>query len=124
SRRRSIVPEYSGSATPGATERCVLVGLEKPEDEWPIEESMAELARLAESAGAVECGRIVQSRAHPDPAHYIGKGKLDELAEFCRAVEADLVVFDDELAPAQARNIERVLEIKVLDRTQLILDIF
>lgn len=105
-------------------ERCVLVGLDLPDEDWPIEESLAELSRLAESAGAVPCGHIVQARTHPDPAYFVGRGKLDELAEVCQTEGADLVIFDDELSPAQARNIERALDIKVLDRTQLILDIF
>jgi len=118
------MPENSEPTHRGRAERCVLVALDLPDGEWPVEESLDELSRLAESAGAVECGRVVQVRSHPDPAHFIGSGKLEELVECCKAVEADLVIFDDELTPAQARNLEKALQIKVLDRTQLILDIF
>lgn len=108
--------------TPG--ERCVLAGLDLASGSWDLEESLDELARLAESAGAVVVGRVTQARANPDPATYFGSGKVEELKAFVDAVEADLVVFDDELTPAQARNLETSLDIKVLDRTQLILDIF
>jgi GTP-binding protein HflX len=83
-----------------------------------------ELARLAESAGASVAGRYLQQRRALDPATYIGGGKADELREEAQRLGADLVVFDDELRPSQQRNLEERLGCKVLDRTQLILDVF
>ncbi len=115
---------YQDGQTDRDSERCVLVGLDTPRNPWPAEESLEELARLAESAGAVVCGRIVQARDHPDSATFVGRGKVEELKELIQNEEAELVIFDDELSPAQARNLERALDVKVLDRTQLILDIF
>lgn len=85
---------------------------------------LVELARLAESAGAVVVGRVVQKRPRPDPATYIGTGRVDTLKDDVYEHEADLVVVDADLTPAQQRNLERALEIKVLDRTALVLDIF
>jgi GTP-binding protein HflX len=79
---------------------------------------------LATTAGARVVAEVVQRRDRPDPATYIGKGKLDELRETALAEHADVVIFDDELSPSQARNIEEVMEAKVVDRTGLILDIF
>lgn len=105
-------------------ERCVLVGLDLPQSAWDLEESLDELERLAESAGAEVVGRLTQARNRPDPASYLGTGKLEELKGFVGEVGAELVIFDDELTPAQARNLERALDVKVVDRTQLILDIF
>jgi len=83
-----------------------------------------ELGLLAESAGARVAGTLVQERARPDPATLIGRGKVKELAAACAEAEADLVVFDDDLSPAQQRNLEDAVERKTVDRTQLILDIF
>ncbi|MBO2521904.1 MAG: GTPase HflX [Clostridia bacterium] len=105
-------------------ERCVLVGLDLPGSPWNLEESLDELQRLAESAGAVVVGRLIQSLKRPDPATYLGSGKVEELKALAEERSADLVIFDDELSPAQSRNLERALEVKVVDRTQLILDIF
>lgn len=105
-------------------ERAILVGLDVPGSLWRADESLEELARLAESAGAVVAGRVVQARERPDPAHYLGSGKVEEVKELCEAAGADLVIFDDELSPAQARNLEKALDVRVVDRTQLILDIF
>jgi len=105
-------------------ERCVLVGLDLPSSPWPLKESLDELERLVESAGAAAVARLVQSLKRPDPATYLGSGKVEELKALAGEVEADVAVFDDELSPAQARNLEQALELKVVDRTQLILDIF
>ncbi len=106
-------------------DRCILVGLDSPEAwDFPIEESLNELASLAESAGAVEVARVVQARAKPNPATYVGSGKVEEIVQLCTALDASLVIVDDELSPAQARNLERILDVRVVDRTQLILDIF
>jgi len=85
---------------------------------------MDELAGLAAAAGGTVVLRLVQERARPDPATFIGRGKLDQLAEACAESDVDLVVFDNELSPGQLRHIEGRVERKVIDRTQLILDIF
>ncbi len=86
--------------------------------------SLDELAELAESAGAVVVGRAMQRRPAPDPAYFVGKGKVQELREACAAQSADLIIFDDELTGSQIRNIENLTDCKVIDRTLLILDIF
>lgn len=98
-------------------ERAVLMGIES-------EESLAELARLAETAGATVVGAFLQKRDRPDNALFIGSGRAEELARECQALEADLCIFDDELNGIQTRNLEDVLGIRVVDRTTLILDIF
>ncbi|GHT37066.1 GTPase HflX [Planctomycetales bacterium] len=83
-----------------------------------------ELAALAEAAGVVEAGRIVQRRNKPENATYIGKGKLEELKELVNSCSAGVVIFDNDLAPSQTKNLEQELKVKVIDRTELILDIF
>ena len=88
------------------------------------EESLEELAGLAETAGAMVITRVVQNRQKPDPATYIGSGKAEKLALTCQALEIDLAIFDDELTGAQQRNLENALGVRVIDRTALILDIF
>lgn len=106
-------------------ERIVLVGVTRPpDDEDDTERSLDELALLVDTAGADEVGRTTQARTTPDPATYIGSGKVTELRELCDDVDADTVVFDDELSPAQQRNLEKVLGRTALDRTAVILDIF
>jgi GTP-binding protein HflX len=88
------------------------------------EHSLEELTGLAEAAGATVVLKVVQERPTPDPSTFIGSGKLDELAKECARFSADLVIFDNELTPAQLRQIEERVDRKVIDRTQLILDIF
>lgn len=88
------------------------------------ETSLDELQGLAETAGVAVVGKIFQRRDKPDPATYLGKGKVDELKSMVKAKDADLVIFDNDLSPGQTRNLERALSTKVLDRTELILDIF
>jgi GTP-binding protein HflX len=88
------------------------------------ESSLDELAALADTAGAESVGRLVQKRTEPDPATFLGRGKLDELHGMIHGLDAGLVVFDEELTPAQLRNVEERLGVKVVDRTALILDIF
>ena len=88
------------------------------------EESLDELRSLATSAGAEIAGEFMQHRDRPDPATLIGKGKLEEIAGASASVSADVILFDHDLSPSQQRNIERVVETRVIDRTQLILDIF
>lgn len=118
------------------TERAILVGLDikggghrrgstSPEPvEFDVTESVDELATLAESAGASIVDKVIQSRDAPEAATLIGSGKVNELAAAVQARSIDLVVFDRDLSPTQLRNLERALDCKVLDRTQLIQDIF
>jgi GTP-binding protein HflX len=106
-------------------EIAVLVGVEWAGRGGPtLVSTLEELRLLAESAGARIAGSVVQTRERPDAATFIGRGKLDELRALVDAEDADVVLFDDELTPAQQRNLEKALERKTLDRTQLILDIF
>lgn len=98
-------------------ERAILVGVED-------QEALDELRELLKTAGGYEVGRMVQSRDKKDTATFIGKGKLKELMLMSQAMEANLIVFDEELSGAQIRNLEEALGMKVIDRTQLILDIF
>jgi GTP-binding protein HflX len=92
--------------------------------EFDAEESLAELSTLAESAGAKVVGEILQRRDRPDPATLIGGGKLEEIAGAAASVNADLLLFDHDLTASQQRNIEKIVQRRVIDRTQLILDIF
>lgn len=107
------------------TERVFLIGVElKSRDSWEVADSLAELAELATTAGAQVAGHGVQKLAAPVAATFIGSGKADEFAARCKAENVDTVIFDDELMPAQSRNLEKVFECKIIDRTALILDIF
>ncbi|MGS0686983.1 GTPase HflX [Nakamurella sp. GG22] len=105
-------------------ERVVLVGVWAGGTAADAEASMAELARLAETAGSVVLEALVQRRSHPDGATYIGSGKVTELIEIVETTGADTVICDGELTPSQLRNLEERLKVKVVDRTALILDIF
>lgn len=103
----------------------MVVGVDVPgRASWPLEDRLAELCDLVHSAGGVVVDTVTQRRDAPDPATVVGRGKLEELRLACAAAQADLVVVDRELTPAQARNLERALGVRVIDRTQLILDIF
>ena len=106
-------------------EHCLLVGVIHADitEEIAIEH-IDELEFLAETAGAITKHRILQKLPYPNPKTYVGTGKLEEIKQYIKASDIDLVIFDDELSPSQLRNIERELECKVLDRTILILDIF
>jgi len=102
-----------------------LVGVElKSREGWEIRDSLDELSELAASAGGEVVGEGIQKLATPCAATYLGKGKAAEFAETCRKTDVDTVIFDDELTPAQSRNLENAFNCKVLDRTALILDIF
>jgi GTP-binding protein HflX len=105
--------------------RVFLIGVElKSFSAASVRESLAELAELAETAGAAIAGEGVQKMDTPNAATYIGKGKADEFAKFCKANGVDTVIFDEELSPAQTRNLEKIFECKIMDRTALILEIF
>lgn len=107
------------------SERVFLVGVElKADNGAEIRESLAELAELAATAGAEIVGEGTQKMETLAPATFIGKGKAEEFAKFCKRNDVDTVIFDDELSPAQSRNLEKMFECKILDRTALILDIF
>lgn len=107
------------------TSRAFLVGVElKSGNAADVRESLAELAELATTAGAQIAGEGVQKLESPAPATFIGKGKAEEFAALCRQNEVDTIVFDDELSPAQSRNLEKIFGCRVMDRTALILEIF
>ncbi|GLJ78611.1 GTPase HflX [Microbacterium imperiale] len=105
-------------------ENVVLVGVYPQGSQEDAENSLRELAALAETAGAVVLDGVLQRRPHPDPATYIGRGKATELRDLVAAVGADTVIADTELAPSQRRALEDVAKVKVIDRTTVILDIF
>ena len=106
-------------------ERAILIGLVKNrEDAERIDDYLSELAFLVDTAGGITVKQFVQRIDSPDQRTYIGQGKLSEIREFVKANEIDIAVFDDELSPSQARNVEKELGIKILDRNNLILDIF
>jgi len=107
-------------------ERALLVGakLKSARDGWSVEDSLAELAQLAYTAGVEEVGQTYQKLDTINPATYIGKGKVEEVRTLLEELGCDLVIFDDELLPRQQRELEEAWEVRVLDRTSLILDIF
>jgi GTP-binding protein HflX len=106
-------------------ERAVLVGLvNKGQTEPQVQEYLDELAFLAETAGAVAVKRFTQKLAHPDSRTFVGKGKLEEIKKYVDGKNIRIVIFDDELSGAQINNIEKAIEVKVIDRSDLILDIF
>lgn len=109
-----------------AGERALLMGVHPggAEAESALQDTLDELSQLAKSAGAIVVDRVFQIRKSPDPNTYIGSGKADELAFLIQQLDIDLVIADDELSPVQQRNLERILRGKVIDRTELILDIF
>jgi GTP-binding protein HflX len=105
-------------------EKAFLVSVALPERPWISTDPLEELEGLATTAGATVVGGLVQRRQNVIPATYIGKGKLTELQERVEATDADVVIFDNDLSPAQVRNLEKATTVKVLDRSELILDIF
>jgi len=106
-------------------ERIVLVGVTiPPGSPLETEQHLDELALLVDTAGADEAARVIQQRDRPDPATFVGKGKAEQLRDLSNGVDADTVVFDDELTPAQSRNLEKILGRTAIDRTAVILDIF
>src|SRR3989442_10154016 len=106
-------------------ERALLIGLEKQGvSKWDLQDSLEELAELANSAGAEVVDTVTQKLQKPTAPYYIGKGKAEAIKDSLQVQQVTSVIFDDELSPAQGRNLENLLARKVLDRTQLILDIF
>jgi len=110
--------------TAAKQERAVLVGTERPRMLLPASESLAELARLADTAGLVVAGRIVQALRRVHPATFVGAGKVEQIRALADQQQADVAIFDDPLSPAQQRNLEKGCKRKVIDRSALILDIF
>jgi len=108
-----------------APERAILIGVtSKIQDADQLNEYLEELAFLAETAGAITVKRFIQKLDHPDSKSYVGKGKLQEIIEYIKTNNIQIAIFDDELTPSQIRNIDSIIGCKVLDRTNLILDIF
>lgn len=107
-----------------AIEKALLVGVGFPRDQFPLALSLAELERLTATAGAAVVGALTQNRERPDAKYFIGAGKVTELQALIASTGANLAVFDHELSPSQERNLEDMIGIKVIDRTELILDIF
>lgn len=107
-------------------ERAILVGVDRGGSKWSCDDSLAELGRLAETDGAVVVLTMKQRLDAPIPKTFIGKGKVEELVSYVRNLDADVVIFDDELTPSQQSNLERAVgePVKIIDRTALILDIF
>ena len=106
-------------------EKVILVAVQQPAQATAqVNEYLDELAFLAETAGAQTLRWFVQKLSHPDPRTYVGKGKLEEITTFITLHEVEVAIFDDELSPSQIRNIEKALGCRVIDRTNLILDIF
>ncbi|MGD9932172.1 MAG: GTPase HflX [Dehalococcoidia bacterium] len=114
----------TSQTTAPTADRAYLVAADLYRPLMPVEESLDELGELARTAGADVAGRTTQRMDHPHVATYIGKGKVAEVKETARELDANVVIFDDELSPSQQRNLERELDLKVIDRTALILDIF
>lgn len=113
-------------STAPVPERAILMGVDWRESNWPIDRSLDELERLADTAGAVVVARLTQRLERPIPKSYIGSGKVEELRGFVQRLDADVVIFDDDLTPSQQSYLERALgePTKIIDRTALILDIF
>lgn len=122
-----ILDKQTGTASLQVmSERAILIGMEwgRNDSLWTVDDSLEELKQLAYTAGATVIKKFIQKRPKPDPAFFIGRGKVQELALYAQQENIDLCIFDDELSPAQQRNIESVMGIRILDRTALILDIF
>src|SRR5699024_3103511 len=105
-------------------EKVLIVGVELIDDPIDIDSSMEELSELVKAAYGEVVAQIVQKRATIDSAFFIGKGKVEEISSYCNKLDIDTVVFNDELSGAQLRNLEDIINRKIVDRTNLILDIF
>ncbi len=107
-----------------APARAILVGVDLPDNNWPVHEALDELVQLAETAGIVCANQVIQKLVKRHPGTLLGSGKVEEIAELAKAEDCDAVIFDVDLTPGQHRNLERKLDVQVLDRTALILIIF
>jgi len=123
--KQKTVKPHAGYSTKPRPERALLAGIDikGEKNSWPLQASLEELQRLTGTAGATVVGTISQHLAKRSP-FYVGKGKLQEIKELKYDLDYTVVIFDDELSPAQQRNLERELSVKIIDRTALILDIF
>ncbi|HEU0164236.1 MAG TPA: GTPase HflX, partial [Thermomicrobiales bacterium] len=110
--------------TQAAPEQALLVAVELPNQTWDVQDELEELASLAETVGVEIVGSVTQKLDHPHPSTYVGKGKLAEIKELKETLGYDFVLCDGELTPAQLRNMEKALDVKIIDRTALILDVF
>jgi GTP-binding protein HflX len=119
------IEPLTGEDLSAQQDRAVLVGVDRGDGTWPIEESLAELSRLADTAEVEVVATVTQKLDRPNPRTFVGAGKADEIAETALDLGANLVIFDDELTPSQQLNIEKLLpETRIIDRTALILEIF
>src|ERR671916_3189281 len=114
----------SPHSTNSPSEQALLIAVERQNQPWAATDSLEELARLAETVDVEVVGSVTQKLAHPLAGTYVGKGKLEEIKARRDDVGYDVVMVDDDLSPAQQRNLERALDVKVIDRTALILDVF
>ncbi len=122
-KRNDLIEDYTGTrARVYGKEKAILVAVSSYEE--VREESLRELEALAETAGIETLATVIQTRSRPDPATVIGKGKVEEVAQAAKDLGAEVIIFDRELTPGQARNLEERTKCKIIDRTQLIMDIF
>ena len=112
------------TSSPNEPATTICIGIETPTSDWLVEDSIHELKELATTAGLVIVDQITQNREKANQLSYIGKGKLTELTEIIKEKNIQIALFDDELSPMQQRHLENTLNIKILDRTSLVLDIF
>ena len=117
---------FTPVSTSPVPERAVLVGIEQRGSSWPVDRSLDELERLADTAGAECVARVTQRLERPNPRTFIGSGKVAEVCGLVSRLDADVVIFDDDLSPSQQANLEKAVgePVKIIDRTALILDIF
>ena len=123
---QSVLVKGAKTTVEEKREKAVLVGVERPGMRWNVKSSLAELERLADTAGADTVAITIQKLDSPNPRTFVGSGKVEEISRLCRSTGADLIIFDDELTPSQQSNLEKSVDrdLKVIDRTALILDIF
>lgn len=116
--------ELHTQTTASEPERALLIAVETSSQTWKVQDSLEELASLAETVDVEVVGSVTQKLGHPHPATYVGKGKLEEIKNLREELDYNFVMVDGDLSPAQQRNLEQALELKVIDRTALILDVF
>jgi len=121
-KRCPITRELLSTSKP--VEHALLIAVEQPGQDWAAQDSLEELARLAETVDVEVVGSVTQKMSHPVAATYLGKGKLEEIKERRDDLDYDVVMVDGDLTPAQQRNLEKALDVKIIDRTALILDVF